>query len=96
MDAYDYHHSGLAARDAYAEEIAERSEMPKAQLVRIIWPDERWVTSAQVIQWANDEIANTGAGTDENETVTDLDRAIEILTESGAVTFTGARRDASQ
>lgn len=70
--------------------------MPQAQLVRIIYPDERWVTSAQVIRWANDEIANTGAGTDENETVTDLDRAVEILMESGAVTFTGARIDASQ
>lgn len=50
----------------------------------ILWPDERYVGGEQLIVWASDDVDNELHAGPKPTTVTD---AIEILKETGTVTF---------
>jgi hypothetical protein len=52
---------------------------------RIIWPQVRMVTPEKLMGWASDEI-NTANGT-ESYRVADVEEAIEVLEDTGTVTF---------
>jgi hypothetical protein len=52
---------------------------------RIIYPQNRMVTPELLMDWASDEV-NTANGT-EDYRVGDVDEAIDVLEDSGTVTF---------
>lgn len=56
--------------------------------MRILWPQERYVSDKQLIAWAQDDIANGASGVfaHSSEVVT-LEDAIAVLNDSGTVTL---------
>ncbi len=61
--------------------------MEKVVMIRMIYPDERWVKTEQIISWANDTVANAkldGVALDFDGSLEDV---IDLLQSEGTHTF---------
>lgn len=71
---------GGAGQHQWEEEVKDAG-------CRILWPSQRFVPAKLLITWASDDVANGAHAGPPPKT---LEEAVQILTETGTVTFEAA------
>ena len=58
-------------------------------MIRIIWPEERWVSIEQILSWHRDAVANNEVDGDADER--DVRVAALALEDAGLITLSGGQ-----